>query len=63
MMKRVRGFLAMAAALAFLAQGAWSQQAGLAATPPMGWNSWNHFAEQAWTDADIRATAADHARQ
>ncbi len=28
----------------------------LAATPPMGWNSWNHFAGKV-TDADVRATA------
>ena len=28
----------------------------LAATPPMGWNSWNHFAEKV-TDADVRAAA------
>jgi alpha-galactosidase len=33
-----------------------AQTAGLAATPPMGWNSWNHFAERV-TDADVRATA------
>jgi alpha-galactosidase len=32
-------------------------QSTLAATPPMGWNSWNHFAEHV-TDADVR-TAAD----
>jgi alpha-galactosidase len=32
-------------------------QSALAATPPMGWNSWNHFAEHV-TDADVR-TAAD----
>ena len=31
-------------------------QAQLAATPPMGWNSWNHFAEKV-TDADVRASA------
>ena len=30
--------------------------AALAARPPMGWNSWNHFAEKV-TDADVRATA------
>ncbi len=28
----------------------------LAPTPPMGWNSWNHFAGKV-TDADVRATA------
>jgi alpha-galactosidase len=32
-------------------------QSTLAATPPMGWNSWNHFAGHV-TDADVR-TAAD----
>jgi alpha-galactosidase len=31
-------------------------QAGVAPTPPMGWNSWNHFAEHV-TDADIRSAA------
>src|ERR1035437_4588335 len=30
--------------------------ATLAARPPMGWNSWNHFAEKV-TDSDVRATA------
>jgi len=29
---------------------------GLAATPPMGWNSWNHFGEDV-NEADIRAAA------
>jgi alpha-galactosidase len=28
----------------------------VAATPPMGWNSWNHFAERV-TDADVRSAA------
>jgi len=28
----------------------------VAQTPPMGWNSWNHFAEKV-TDADVRAAA------
>ena len=32
------------------------QSTPLAATPPMGWNSWNHFAGKV-TDADVRATA------
>ena len=32
-------------------------QSTLAAKPPMGWNSWNHFADKV-TDADLR-TAAD----
>ncbi len=33
-----------------------AQSGTLAATPPMGWNSWNHFGEKV-TDADVRATA------
>jgi alpha-galactosidase len=33
-----------------------TQSAMLAATPPMGWNSWNHFATKV-TDADVRAAA------
>ena len=31
-------------------------QVKTAATPPMGWNSWNHFAEHV-TDADVRSAA------
>src|ERR1700744_2413262 len=31
-------------------------QQQLAATPPMGWNSWNHFGVNV-TDADVRAAA------
>jgi len=31
-------------------------QVKAAATPPMGWNSWNHFAERV-TDADVRSAA------
>ena len=33
-----------------------AQNVPTAATPPMGWNSWNHFAGKV-TDADVRATA------
>ena len=44
--------LALAAALV-LPAGA---QTTIAATPPMGWNSWNHFAGRV-TDADVRAAA------
>ena len=33
-----------------------AQPVQLAATPPMGWNSWNHFAGKV-TDADVRAAA------
>jgi alpha-galactosidase len=33
-----------------------SAQSTLAPTPPMGWNSWNHFYEKV-SDADVRAAA------
>src|SRR5665213_1040601 len=33
-----------------------AQSTSVAATPPMGWNSWNHFAEKV-TEADVRAAA------
>jgi alpha-galactosidase len=33
-----------------------AQNVPTAATPPMGWNSWNHFAGKV-TDADVRAAA------
>jgi alpha-galactosidase len=33
-----------------------AQSSQLAASPPMGWNSWNHFAGKV-TDADVRAAA------
>ena len=33
-----------------------AQPSSLASTPPMGWNSWNHFADKV-TDADVRAAA------
>jgi alpha-galactosidase len=33
-----------------------SAQSNIAATPPMGWNSWNHFAADV-NDADVRAAA------
>ncbi len=47
-------FLFVFASLAAISAAAQSTE--LAATPPMGWNSWNHFAAKV-TDADIRATA------
>ena len=46
----------LACALVLSVAPAFSQST-LAATPPMGWNSWNHFAGHV-TDADVR-TAAD----
>jgi len=45
--------LALAAAALVLPAVA---QTTIAATPPMGWNSWNHFAGKV-TDADVRAAA------
>ncbi|SEF43398.1 alpha-galactosidase [Bryocella elongata] len=33
-----------------------AQRSNVSATPPMGWNSWNHFAEKV-TEADVRAAA------
>jgi alpha-galactosidase len=54
-------FLAVFASLAVILIGplcpkATAQSPDVAATPPMGWNSWNHFAEKV-TDADVRAAA------
>ncbi len=43
-------------ALCFGVATAGAQSSTLAATPPMGWNSWNHFAEKV-TDKDIRDSA------
>ena len=40
----------------FLAATPSFSQTTLAATPPMGWNSWNHFAGRV-TDADVRSAA------
>jgi alpha-galactosidase len=43
--------------LAFVSvPGLRAQNTGLARTPPMGWNSWNHFACQV-TGADVRSAA------
>lgn len=33
-----------------------AQFANVSPTPPMGWNSWNHFGEKV-NDADVRAAA------
>src|SRR5579862_7646680 len=61
-MKKVNFVLAIAmlagigiVALALLPQ-AFAQSQQLASTPPMGWNSWNHFDEKI-DDATVRATA------
>jgi alpha-galactosidase len=49
-----RGGLVLGFAVMMTAAGACAQE--LAATPPMGWNSWNHYHSQV-DDATIRATA------
>ena len=41
---------------AYILPAAFAQSTNLAATPPMGWNSWNHFAGKV-SDADVRAAA------
>ncbi len=45
-----------AAMMVLGAVGSAQAQAAVAATPPMGWNSWNHYRAQV-DDATIRATA------
>jgi alpha-galactosidase len=50
----MRFLAATVLAALLIAAPAFGQQ--LAATPPMGWNSWNHFAEHV-TDADVRSAA------
>ena len=49
------GFL-LAGVCAVSTCSAWAQTDGLAATPPMGWNSWNHFKDKV-DDASVRAAA------
>src|SRR2546427_8665397 len=52
---RPRVFLA-GIALLLIAPQAGAQTPPVAATPPMGWNSWNHFARKI-DDATVRAQA------
>ena len=55
----MRTLILALAAIAFSicpAQWAVAQESSLAQTPPMGWNSWNHFACGV-TEADVRAAA------
>jgi alpha-galactosidase len=54
MPRPMRTLAAVSCAVLLFAASAFSQQ--LAATPPMGWNSWNHFAGHV-TDADVRSAA------
>lgn len=49
-------YTALFAGFLCLAQGVAQASVPTAATPPMGWNSWNYFAEKV-TDADVRAAA------
>jgi alpha-galactosidase len=49
-------YLSILLALSFSASMAAQSSLTLAATPPMGWNSWNWFAEKV-TDKDIRQAA------
>jgi len=57
---RIRVPLSLVLTAISLISPAWSenpvQSGDLAGMPPMGWNSWNHFAEKV-TDADVRAAA------
>src|SRR5438309_5435018 len=46
----------IATALVFPILPATAQSGTVATTPPMGWNSWNHFADKV-TEADVRAAA------
>ena len=52
----IPGLLLLGAVCFLPAASAHAQSDKLAATPPMGWNSWNHFAGKV-TDADVRAAA------
>jgi alpha-galactosidase len=55
-MKFLRALAYFSSALFFASSGLQAQHVAAAATPPMGWNSWNHFHAQV-DDATIRATA------
>jgi len=51
-----RGYILVGVVLLLSGARAWTQDSMLAATPPMGWNSWNHFACEV-SDAVVRAQA------
>jgi alpha-galactosidase len=55
-LRRFHAVVLAAAAVLCLANSQSAQAPGLAATPPMGWNSWNHFAGRI-DDATVRAQA------
>ena len=48
--------VALLSSIAIAATAQNPQLNGIAVTPPMGWNSWNHFFQKV-TDADVRAAA------
>lgn len=50
------GLLLAASCICMAQQASVAGTSPVAATPPMGWNSWNHFAERV-TAADVRAAA------
>ena len=52
----LNGFRALLLAALLMPSTSFAQSTTLAATPPMGWNSWNLFAEKV-NDADVRAAA------
>jgi alpha-galactosidase len=52
----LNGFRALLLAALLMPSTLFAQTSILAATPPMGWNSWNLFAEKV-NDADVRAAA------
>jgi alpha-galactosidase len=54
--KNLTTFWVLALGLLAASAAGVAQTSPLAVTPPMGWNSWNHFAGRV-TDADVRATA------
>lgn len=51
-----RGYILVMVVLLLSGGRAWTQDSKLAPTPPMGWNSWNHFACEV-SDAVVRAQA------
>jgi alpha-galactosidase len=56
MVKRTLRCFPLLFVTAFFTLQAGAQSGAIAATPPMGWNSWNHFAGKV-NDADVRAAA------
>ena len=54
MFKKILRYFSLALVTVYLPVQGHAQT--LAATPPMGWNSWNHFNDRV-TDADVRAAA------